>query len=318
MAEIFISTLQEAPGEKTRSADGLLQSFLTDLDARGRSKNTADAYRLALQRYLRHLTAEGLTPCSVSKEDLRQYLLTLADRPSAKYSATIAIRVFHAFLMRTGQVSSDPAAGFIPQCPPLPPRTVLNQDEVKALLNAPVSGRRNNFRTDRNKIMLLLLYATGIRPSELSGLKESDIDWSRRSITVRGKGNRMRGISFPPQLELPLKSYIEKKREIFGDRPWVILNFRGKKMSRYGILFEVKKMAAAVGLGDRVSPVILRHTFATHLMWGGADLRSIQNLLGHRHLYTTEIYTQLDDGHVQKTYVQAHPLANGQLEARHG
>ncbi len=235
MTENFYSSLQEAPGEKACSADELLQSFLTDLDTRGRAKNTANAYRLALQRYLRYLTAEGHTPCSVSEKDLRQYLLTLADRPSAKYSATIAIRVFHAFLMRTERASGDPAAGFIPQCPPLPPRTVLNQDEVKALLNAPVSGRHNNFRMDRNRIMLLLLYATGVRPSELSALKESDIDWSRRSITVRGKGNQIRGISFPAQLELPLKSYIEKKRGIFGDNPWVILNFRGKKMGSSAI-----------------------------------------------------------------------------------
>ncbi|MFH1723794.1 MAG: tyrosine-type recombinase/integrase [Elusimicrobiota bacterium] len=314
MADIFYSTLQPDGPQAEGPAGGLLRSFLADMEARKRAKTTIDSYRLAVQHYLRYLADCSLNPRSVSKQNIVEFLSTLDGKPSTRYQATVAIRMFHHFLFRTGARPDNPACELAAQLVPPPSRKVLSLAQVQSLLNASISGPRKKFRMLRDRVMLLLLYATGIRPAELCGLKEVDIDWGHRTIMVRGKGNRMRSVSFPAPLEPLLRDYIEIKMRLFGLRHWLMLSFRGKRMRRGSVWLEVKRMAKAAGLREIVSPVILRHTFATHLMWGGADLRSIQSLLGHRDLRTTAIYTQLDEGHVQRTYDQTHPLANGQIQ----
>ena len=324
MAENLYSTLGQLPSAKKCLSDDLLKAFLEDLFNRGRSKNTAESYQGYLRPYLRHLSEQNIEVVLATQQDVSNFLATLSDKPRALAVATVALRMFYEFLCRCGVVERNPALAFVPRFVATKPRQVLNLEEINAILNIPTSGCKSNlwkksFRSIRNKVMLSLLYATGIRPAELCDLKEDDIDWSRCSISVRGKGKRLRTVFYPPQLEALFKDYLKKKRETFGETVWVLVNFRDRKMDRGGIWWVLKKLVKAAGVERNIFPLLFRHTFATHLMWSGADLRTIQSLLGHRELNTTAIYTQLDNGHVKKTYDQCHPLANGEIQtADHG
>lgn len=297
------------------SAD-LLQSFLEDLTRRGRSKATLATYRWQIDGYLRALGAARIDLQLVSEAWIKDYVRSRKSvglKTASLYLVIVAIRQFHAFLRRSGRCPRNPARRISPPIPENRIPQVLTLHDVRKLLRALRGGR---FRNLRNRAMLSLFYATGIRLKELCGLQESDLDLAACAVHVVGKRGKERTVPFPQGIIDILRRYLDEKNRRFSDMPHVFVSFRGRPISRSGIWGEIKNLARRAGVSKPVSPVILRHTFATHLMWGGADLRSIQTLLGHRELSTTAIYTQLDDGHIQKTYVQAHPMANGQLEAR--
>lgn len=318
MAEIFYSTVQNHPTATGLGTVELLPLFLDDVRGRGRSPNTVETYRWHLGKYLEFLAAEGVAVDSVSENDIREFMdarRSMGLKSSSRYITMVAIRQFHVFLRRSGRCPRNPARRISMPTPDNRIPQVLDLQEVRRLLRALRGGRFRNLRT---RAMLSLFYATGIRLKELCGLQESDLDLSSCVVHVVGKGGKERTVPFLQGLIDILRRYLDEKNRRFPENGHLFVSRKGHALCRSGIQRDIKDVARRAGISKPVSPVILRHTFATHLMWGGADLRSIQSLLGHADLGTTAIYTQLDPGRVWKTYGRAHPLSNGRVGVRHG
>jgi integrase/recombinase XerD len=184
---------------------------------------------------------------------------------------------------------------------------LLDFKEVEALINAPLESNPKGFR---DKILLEMLYSTGVRVSELSDIKVNDIDMDRGVVKVFGKGSKYRFAPIYGSLLFKLKSYMNVRRENFvkgRDEGFLFLNKYGKKLSRVSIWHIVKHYCSVAQIKKNVSPHTIRHSFATHLLTNGADLRTIQLFLGHSSINTTEIYTHLDDDNLRKTLLENHP-----------
>lgn len=295
-----------------------LAAFLEDLRVRGRSQATVDTYRYQLDAYLRALDATRIGLQLVSEAWIKGYVRSRKSaglKTASLYQVIVAIRQFHGFLRRSGRCPRNPARRISPPTPKNRIPQVLDLQEVRRLLRALCGGRLRNLRT---RAMLSIFYATGIRLKELCGLRESDLDLSACAVHVVGKGGKERTVPFPQGLVDILRRYLDEKRRRFPDNDHLFVSRKGCALGRSGVYREIKDIARRAGISKPVSPVILRHTFATHLMWGGADLRSIQSLLGHADLATTAIYTHLDPGRVWKAYGRAHPLSNGRVGVRYG
>lgn len=273
---------------------------------------------LSVEAYLRDLKAlEGfLAARNVALEeagnlDLRAYLYELSVTGlSARSRARklSAIRGFYRFLIREGACKDNPAQDLtFPRLPRTLPK-VLSLAEVEALLNAP--------RVDtpvglRDRAMLECLYATGLRVSELIRLKFSQLHLNERYLLVLGKGGKERIVPFGEPCAYWIERYLKEVYPLLhrrGTEDWVFLSQKGGRITRQQFWNRIRFYARSLGIGRKVTPHVLRHSFATHLLERGADLRSVQILLGHENLSTTEIYTHVSSSHLRQVVETAHPL----------
>lgn len=296
----------------------LLGQYLDHLRSeRGLSDNTVQAYRRDLAVYAAYLDEAGIGDArEVSAEQLTAFVAWLRRRPSRSgqpYAAAslarivVAVRGFHRFLAAEGLTRVDPAAQLETPAAHRPLPKALSVALVERLLAAPVG---DGPAARRDRAMLELLYGAGLRISELVELDVDDVDEVERLLTVRGKGDRQRLVPFGDLAADALESWLVQGRPAFAPRePAVFVNARGGRLTRQGAWKRLKLHAAAVELDAEVSPHTLRHAFATHLIDNGADVRAVQELLGHASVTTTQIYTLVSRSALREVYQRAHPRA---------
>ena len=293
--------------------------FLTWLAVeRGRAPNTLAAYRRDLARYCAHLGPSGSTPGTAAEADVIAFVAALRDdglAPSSLARTLTAVRGLHGFLVAEGLAERDPAAEVeMPRVGRGLPKP-LTEDEVAALIDA-ASGTEPLARRDR--ALLELLYGTGCRISEAVGLSMGDLDLTAALVRVMGKGSKERIVPLGRLAVDSLAAWLDphgrlaiaaERRQARDARDAVFLNARAGRLSRQGAWGVVKKHGAAIGLADRLSPHVLRHSCATHMLDRGADIRTVQELLGHASIATTQVYTQVSTEHLWRVYRSAHPRA---------
>ena len=299
---------------------GQITRFLDFLSVeRGLSRNTLAAYQRDLARYAAYLREQGRADALDADEaTVAGFLGWLSGtefaegrryRASSVARTLSAVRSFHRFLMREGDSSSSPAAGVIrPKVPRNLPRPLSVRD-VQAILDAPAAGDMVGMR---DRAILETLYGAGIRVSELVGLDVDDVDFEEGSLRVLGKGGKERVVPFGTFAAAALAAYQRQARPAMArarSGPALFLNQRGGRLTRQGAARILKSAARRAGVTSRVSPHTLRHSFATHLLEGGADVRVVQELLGHATLTTTQIYTLVTAERMREEYFAAHPRA---------
>lgn len=306
--------------------EGQLQGYLDHLAIeRGVAANTIASYRRDLRRYSEHLTLRGITDLNdVTENDVSDFLVALRrgdpDTGAAPLSAVsaaralIAVRGLHRFAAAEGILALDVARAVKPPTPTRRLPKSLALDEVLALLegaggDAPSDGPL----TLRNRALLELLYSTGARISEAVGLDLDDIDTAARSVLLRGKGGKQRLVPIGRPAITALDAYLVRGRPDLARRgrgvPAIFLNARGGRLSRQSAWQVLQDAAERAGITSSVSPHMLRHSFATHLLDGGADVRVVQELLGHASVTTTQIYTLVTVNALREVWAGAHPRA---------
>jgi integrase/recombinase XerD len=284
---------------------------------RGLSRNTLEAYRSDLQQYGEFLGRRRLDPLAVTPPDLAAFVSELAegrDGRSAVAPATLqrkiaCLRSFYRHLRRDQILADDPTTELRPPRSRARLPKVLTRDEVALLLDQP---RGSDPAAQRDRALLETMYACGLRASEAIGLELADLDLEAGILRARGKGSKERIVPIGSKAIATLNTYLSRGRpRLVGlrDEPRVFVNQRGAGLSRQGLYKIVQRHARSAGLEQRMSPHTLRHTFATHLLAGGCDLRSLQEMLGHADIGTTQIYTHLSAGRLREVYFDAHPRA---------
>jgi integrase/recombinase XerC len=304
-----------------------VEAFLESLAGRNASPGTITEYRRHTTEFLAFLEARGVGWTDPDRATIRAYLSGLADRDLAASSVAgrlAAVRSLYRHALRNGRIETDPLAGVrAPRRPSRLPR-VLSIDEAAALVTAPRRPRaRDEEVARRDAARLELLYATGMRISELAGLTLDRLDLARRRLRVIGKGNKERQLLFGAPAAAALRGYLAEGRPVLAARGEgrdgaVFLNANGAPLSARGARMILARWVQAAGSPKRTSPHTLRHSFATHLLEGGADLRVVQELLGHANLQTTQVYTHLSDAALRSVYREAHPRAGRSSSGRTG
>jgi integrase/recombinase XerC len=303
-------------------AANALEAFLASLRGRNASPGTITEYRRNAGEFLGYLASRGVDWRTPQRAVVRAYLAGLADRELAASSVAgrlAAVRSLYRHAMRHGRIATDPLAGVrAPRRPSRLPR-VLSVDEAASLVTAPTRGTvRDEALGRRDAAMLELLYATGMRISELAGLTLERVDLARKRLRVMGKGRKERQLLFGAPAASALGRYLEGGRPVLAARgdpgSAVFLNASGGPLSARGARLVLERWVRAAGSPTRTSPHTLRHSFATHLLEGGADLRVVQELLGHANLQTTQVYTHLSDAALRTAYRDAHPRAGRAVE----
>jgi integrase/recombinase XerD len=302
----------------TQPFEHLVLDFLAYLEfERGLSRNTLEAYRSDLLQFGGHLKRTDTDALTAVHSDLAAFVSDLAaggeDRPpvaAATLQRKVAcLRSFYRHLRRQDVIADDPTVHLrapkqgrkLPQ--------VLSRDEVARLLAAP-SGTEPAAHRDR--ALLELMYACGLRASEAIGLEIGDVDLETGVLRARGKGSKERLVPIGSAASRALVAYLSRARpRLAGDRleARLFLNHRGTGLTRQGLYKIVQRHARTAGLEGKMSPHTLRHTFATHLLAGGCDLRSLQEMLGHADIATTQVYTHLSAERLKDVYFDAHPRA---------
>ena len=307
-------------GQPSERYEALVLDFLAHLEfERGLSRNTLAAYRTDLLQFGRFLAEREREATSAEPSDLSDFLADLAQgdgngRPPCS-TATVhrkaaCLRSFYRHLRREEAIEDDPAARL--QTPrrgrKLP--EVLSYAEVQRLLAQP---RGDDPTTFRDRALLELMYASGLRASETISLEIQDVDLEQGVVRARGKGSKERLVPVGGKAVAAVRAYLRAGRPKLVSSPEerkLFLNFRGGPLTRQGLYKIVLRHAESAGLGDRMSPHTLRHSFATHLLTGGCDLRSVQEMLGHADLSTTQLYTHLSGEEIKEAYFKAHPRAH--------
>ena len=301
-----------------RRFEHLVLDFLAYLEfERGLSRNTLEAYRTDLLQFGRFLARRELSALDARPGDVADFLAELAagdaDRPPAStatiHRKTACLRSFYRHVRREGLLESDPTATLTPPWRSRKLPHVLTRGEIDRLLSQP---RGMEPAALRDRALLEVMYACGLRASEAIGLELTDVDLEDRVLRARGKGSKERVVPIGQPAVQALRAYLERGRPglVKGAREdHVFVNFRGGALTRQGLYKIVRRHAVTAGLADRMSPHTLRHTFATHLLAGGCDLRSVQEMLGHADVSTTQLYTHLSSQRLKDVYFQAHPRA---------
>ncbi|HKI41103.1 MAG: site-specific tyrosine recombinase XerD [Mycobacterium sp.] len=303
-----------------------LQGYLDHLTIeRGVAKNTLSSYRRDLLRYSKHLSDRGIHDLAkVGEDDVSEFLVALRrgdpDSGAAALSAVsaaralIAVRGLHRFAAAEGLTELDVARAVRPPTPGRRLPKSLTIDEVLALLEAAGGDSPSDGPlTLRNRALLELLYSTGARISEAVGLDVDDIDTQARTVLLRGKGGKQRLVPVGRPAVQALDAYLVRGRPELARRgrgtPAIFLNVRGGRLSRQSAWQVLQDAAGRAGITSGVSPHMLRHSFATHLLEGGADVRVVQELLGHASVTTTQIYTLVTVHALREVWAGAHPRA---------
>jgi integrase/recombinase XerC len=288
--------------------------FLRSLADRNASSHTIKAYRTDLSQF-----AEYVGPQPWSDIDhilIRGYLSNLYERGLSKTSVArslAALRSLYRWLAQEGEVEQNPAALVAtPKLPKKLPR-VPTIEEVNTVLDTAMP--ECSAFAERDQVILELLYGCGIRNSELIGINLDDIRWSNEVVLVRGKGRKERLVPFGDSARAAVQAYLPARQKVLGETKRtteraLLVNLRGTRLTTRSVGRIVKQIAVARGLSPDVHPHTLRHAFGTHMLEEGADLRAIQEMLGHERLSTTQRYTQLTVKHVMEVYDRTHPHAN--------
>jgi len=290
--------------------------FLAYLEfERGLSRNTLEAYRSDLLQYGRFLTTRGTGALAARSADISAFLAALAGSdggvasPATIHRKAACLRSFYRHLRREGVLDADPTAGVAaPRRGRKLPR-VLTRGEIGRLLAAPTGSEPTDLR---DRALLELMYACGLRASEAIGLELADIDLDDHFLRARGKGSKERVIPVGRAAGDAVTRYLQRGRPALvgaSAEVHLFVNFRGGSLTRQGLYKIVRRHAVSAGLAEHMSPHTLRHTFATHLLAGGCDLRSVQEMLGHADVATTQLYTQLSSERLKDVYFRAHPRA---------
>lgn len=293
--------------------DQLLEEFLSHLSLeKGFSKNTIISYRSDLAHFLNYLREKKITDIkNLTIDDIRNYSQNLNLSPRSRSRRISAIRSFIKHLIIENEIENiDPEDIELPRLPKKLP-SILSLAEIEKIIN---SMRENNFFDRRDRAVIEVLYATGIRVSELCGINHEDIDFTEQLILIRGKGGKERLVPFgsfarDALLEyLPQRAFILRKK-LTGEAA-LFISRSGRRLNRESVFRIIRKRAAAVGIKS-IHPHIFRHSFATHLLENGADLRTVQELLGHSSITTTEIYTHVTKAHLKEVFKNFHPRSKG-------
>ena len=297
----------------------LVLDFLAYLEfERGLSRNTLEAYRSDLLQYGAWLDRQGIEALAVTHSHLAAFVDELAVgtaekvpvKPATLQRKIACLRSFYRHLRRTDQLVDDPTSQLKAprQGRKLP--NVLTRDEVAKLLAQPEGSSPASLR---DRALLELMYACGLRASESIGLEVADLDMEAGVLRARGKGSKERLVPVGSAAARALMAYLGRGRpSLVGDRHQILLfvNQRGAGLTRQGLYKIVQRHARTAGLDGKMSPHTLRHTFATHLLAGGCDLRSLQEMLGHADIATTQVYTHLSADRLKDVYFDAHPRAH--------
>ncbi len=313
-----------------RNTDGerfeqLTLDFLAHLELeRGLSRNTLHAYQSDLAQFGRYLATHGVSPLQAVHSDLAGFLAELAvgdERRGPASPATLqrkaaCLRSFYRHLRREELIVHDPTTDL--RSPPKLMRLpkVLSREQVSELLEQP---KGTGPLTLRDKALLELMYACGLRVSEAIALEVGDVDPEEGMLRARGKGSKERIVPVGRSAVGALERYLVRGRPMLvGGRAEssLFVNHRGARLTRQGVYKIIQSYAHSAGLGERMTPHTLRHTFATHLLAGGCDLRSLQEMLGHADLATTQIYTHLSADRLKDAYFGAHPRAQARTMRR--
>jgi site-specific recombinase XerD len=296
-------------GDRWRNA---LDRFDRDLVARGASANTRRAYGVDLEQFGAWAEHKGLEPASVAYRQLRGYAAALSDRGLARASVArklAAVRSLYAHLVAVGEAAGNPA-----ELLPNPKREsrlprVLGPEEVAALLERIPAGTPLELR---DRAMLELAYSCGLRCEEIIRLDVGDPDFDSEAVRITGKGEKTRVVPIGEPAQRALDRYLTGGRpalEAGRDGNALFLSRRGRRLSASDVRRRLARWVREAALASGVSPHTLRHSFATHLLEGGADLRSIQELLGHSSVSTTQVYTRVEPSRLRREYSRAHPRA---------
>jgi integrase/recombinase XerD len=303
---------------RSRPYEHLVLDFLAYLEfERGLSRNTLEAYRGDLLQLGRFLAERELSALDATAADIGDFLTRLgtgdADHrpasPATIHRKSACLRSFYRHLRREGLLNTDPTATISSPRRSRKLPQVLTRGEVERLLSQP---RGTDPQALRDRALLEVMYACGLRASEAIGLELNDVDVEERVLRARGKGSKERVVPIGQAALKALIAYLKRGRHELGKEraePFVFLNFRGGQLTRQGLYKIVRRHATTAGLADRMSPHTLRHTFATHLLAGGCDLRSVQEMLGHADVSTTQLYTHLSSDRLKDVYFKAHPRA---------
>ncbi len=309
-----------------QSASSLGRATRTYLDhlsvERGLAANTLSSYRRDLRRYAEFLEQSGVTDLEAVTEQLvGGFLVRLregdADHPplgaTSAARTVVAVRGFHKFAVRDGLVHVDPASGVKPPTPAKRLPKALPLADVEAILEA--SGAAGTTLALRDKALLEVLYGTGARISEAVGLDVDDLDLTDGAVRLRGKGSKERIVPVGSYARAAVDAYLVRGRPELvatgSGTPAMFLNARGGRLSRQSAWTVLAKAADRAGVTRDVSPHTLRHSFATHLLDGGADVRVVQELLGHASVTTTQIYTLVTVDNLREVFATSHPRARG-------
>ncbi len=299
---------------------GEIESFLTYLEVEeGFSQNTIEAYRNDLTQladfFEQEAAKRSIIPswASFSQQDMLSYLLNLKERgyaPTTVARKVAAAKTFFNFLANEGKIKENPIKNVgspkVGRALPKP----ISISQVRRLLEQP--AKRSTPEAIRDRAMLELMYASGMRVSEIVSLNLDDVDTKEGYVRCFGKGHKERVIPIYEQIAKTLESYIKETRPKLLRNPSekaLFINPRGERLTRQGLWQKLKDYAKEAELDKEITPHTLRHSFATHMLSGGADLRSVQELLGHANISTTQIYTHLTSEHVRRTYDRSHPRA---------
>lgn len=279
---------------------------------KGASSHTLRAYKKDLEEFSGFIKTK---PQDIDIADVRGFIAEQIKKGLNKTTASrrlASVRSFFKFLYKEGYTKTNPAR-FVSnlKLPKLLPR-FLSVDDVFNLIEKP-SGR--GFMTVRDRAILELLYSSGLRVSEISGLSIDDLNIKEGFLKVSGKGKKERIVPIGSKAIDALKSYIAERVALKSNESFLFLNRRGRRLSDRGIRRVVVRYARTIGISGKIGPHSLRHTFATHLLQSGADLRVIQELLGHSSLSTTQKYTHLDITHLIDVYDRAHPFAKEKVDS---
>ena len=313
----------EKPGVERRF-EHLVLDFLAYLEfERGLSRNTLDAYRTDLLQFGRFLDAREGSALEASPADISDFLQELAtgsgDKPPSSpatiHRKSACLRSFYRHLRRDGLLDTDPTATLSTPRRSRKLPQVLTRGEIDKLLWQP---RGTEPAALRDRALLEVMYACGLRASEAIGLELMDVDVQEGLLRARGKGSKERIVPVGQAALKALRIYLERGRpKLVKGAPeaHLFVNFRGGQLTRQGLYKIVRRHAETAGLADRMSPHTLRHTFATHLLAGGCDLRSVQEMLGHADVSTTQLYTHLSSERLKDVYFRAHPRARTDVSA---
>jgi integrase/recombinase XerD len=287
---------------------------------RGLAENTLKSYRRDLRRYVGHLAGLGVDDVSeVAESAVSGFLMSLREgdaehQPLSAGSAArtvVAVRGFHKFAVREGLAQNDPAAGVRPPASAKRLPKALPLSDIEAILEA--AGAPGTTLAHRDRALLELLYSTGARISEAVGLDVDDLDPGEGTVLLRGKGGKERMVPVGSYAREAVEGYLVRGRPNLAatghGTPALFLNARGGRLSRQSAWAVLAKAAERAGVTAEVSPHTLRHSFATHLLDGGADVRVVQELLGHASVTTTQVYTLVTVDSLREVYATAHPRA---------
>jgi integrase/recombinase XerD len=309
------SQIERAPTDGRYEA--LVLDFLAYLEfERGLSRNTLEAYRMDLLQFGEFLAERGLGAAEARPADVADFLAELATghgeaprSPATIRRKAACLRSFYRHLRREETVTEDPTARLSPPRRGRKLPQVLSYSEVKRLLEQP---RGSEPPALRDRALLEVMYACGLRASEATGLEVGDVDLRRGFVRPHGKGSKERIVPLGREAANAVKRYLRSGRpQLVGSRAEtkLFVNQRGGGLTRQGLYKIIGRHAGTAGLDGKMSPHTLRHTFATHLLSGGCDLRSVQEMLGHADISTTQLYTHLSGERIKDVYFKAHPRA---------